>query len=100
MNTSPLVIIGIIVGVILVGILIVIALKRKKQGKSKGTNYRVLFILGISFLPLGIIYNIVFFTSGTKVFLVLGIAFIGMGLSYLAIGLGNRDKWKKQFNRS
>jgi len=44
---------------------------------------------------LGIIYEIVFFVSGTKVFLVLGIAFIGMGLSYIAIGLGNRDKWKK-----
>ena len=96
MNTYPFVIIGIIVGLILVGILVVFALKKKKGEKSQGTNYRALFILGICFLPLGIIYNIVFFTSGTKVFLVLGIAFIGMGLSYLAIGLGNRDKWKKQ----
>ena len=96
MNTSPLVIIGIIVGLILVGILVVFALKEKKGEKSQGTNYRALFILGICLLPLGIIYNIVFFISGTKVFLVLGIALIGMGLSYLAIGLGNRDKWKKQ----
>ena len=96
MNTSPFVIIGIVVGLILVVILAVFALKKNKEGKSKGTDYRAFFILGISFLPLGIIYEIVFFVSGTKVFLVLGIAFIGIGLSYLAIGLGNRDKWKKQ----
>jgi len=95
-NDFPWVIVGIIVGLILVGILVAFALKRKKEGKSKGTGYRALFILGICFLPLGIIYEIVFFTSGTRVFLILGIAFTGMGLSYLAIGLGNRDKWKKQ----
>ncbi|MFC1873686.1 hypothetical protein ACFLYX_00100 [Chloroflexota bacterium] len=95
MNISPFVIIGIVVGLILVGILAVIALRKHEEGKSKETDYRAFFILGISFLPLGIIYEIVFFVSGTKVFLVLGIAFIGMGISYLAIGLGNKDKWKK-----
>ncbi|HEX76453.1 MAG TPA: hypothetical protein G4O12_07765 [Dehalococcoidia bacterium] len=72
-----------------------IALKRKKEGNSRETNYRTLYILGITFSPLGIIYEIVYFVSGTKVFLVLGLAFIFMGLSYIAIGLGNRDKWKK-----
>jgi len=96
MNTSTFVIIGIVVGLILVGILAVFALKRNKERKAKGTNYRAFFILGICFLPLGIIYEIVFFVSGTMIFLVLGIAFIGMGLSYLAIGLGNKDKWRKQ----
>ena len=95
MNGFPWIIIAILVGLILVGILVVVTLRRKREGKSKGTDYRALFILGISFLPLGSIYEIVFFVSGTKVFLVLGIAFIGMGLSYIAIGLGNRDKWKK-----
>jgi hypothetical protein len=27
---------------------------------------------------------------------VIGIAFLGLGASYLAIGLGNRDKWEKK----
>ena len=94
MGTFPFVLIGICIGLILVGILAVFIWKKSKEGKAKGTGYRVLFILGITFLPLGIIYEIVFFTSGTKVFLVLGIAFVGMGLSYLAISLGNRYKWK------
>jgi len=34
----------------------------------------------------------------TAVNLVIGIAFLGMGTSYLAIGLANRDKWKKKMN--
>ena len=95
MNEFPLVIVGIIVGLILVGILVAMTLKKKREVKSGGTNYRALFVLGITFLPLGIIYEIVFFISDTKVFLVLGLSFIAMGISYIAIGLGNRDKWKK-----
>ena len=95
MNEFPLVIVGIIVGLILVGILVAMTLKRKREVNSGETNYRALFILGITFFPLGIIYEIVFFVSGTKVFLILGLSFIAMGLSYLAIGLANRDKWKK-----
>ena len=91
MNGFPLV----IAGLILVGILIAITLKKKKEGKSGESNYRALFILGVTFFPLGIIYEIVFFMSDTTVFLVLGLAFIAMGTSYLAIGLGNRDKWKR-----
>jgi FtsH-binding integral membrane protein len=94
MGTFPFVLIGICIGLILVGIVAVFFWKRNKEGKAKGTGYRVLFILGITFLTLGIIYEIVFFASGKTVFLVLGITFIGMGLSYLAISLGNRDKWK------
>ena len=95
MNGFPLVIAGIIAGLILVVLLIAITFKRKREGKFKEINYKAFFILGITFLLLGIIYEIVFFASGTKVFLVLGIAFIGLVLSYIAIGLSNRDKWEK-----
>jgi len=96
MNEFPWVTIGIIVGLILVVALIVLMLwKRKKEGKPKETNYRAFFILGITFLPAGIIYEVVFLLSGTTVFLILGLSFIAMGLSYLAIGLANKDKWKK-----
>ena len=94
MGTFPFVTIGIFIGLILVGILAVFAWNKNKGRKTKGTGYRALFILGITFLTLGIIYEIAFLISGTKVFLILGISFIGLGLSYLAIGLGNRDKWK------
>ena len=96
MSGLPWVIIGIAVGLILIGILLAVTLKRKREGNSKGINYRVLFILGISFTPLGFIYLITFFVSAKTVFLVLGLSFIGTGLSYLAIGLSNKDKWKKK----
>ena len=95
METFPLVIVGIIIGLILLGILVIVTLRRKGGNKPREINYRAFFILGITFFPLGIIYEIVFYISNTKVFLILGLVFIAMGLSHFAIGLGNKDKWKK-----
>ena len=94
MNDFPWVIVGITLGIVIVGILVALAFKRRKEGKSQAINYRTLFILGITFLPLGVLYEVVFFISGTTVFLILGLAFIAMGISYLTIGLANRDKWE------
>jgi len=56
-------------------------------------NYQVFFILGIMWIPIGIVFMM-------TINLVIGIAFLGMGASYLAIGLANRDKWKKTINNS
>ena len=95
MNTLLPVLIGIATGIILIGILVTVMLKRKREGKSGGTDYRAIYILGISFTPIGVIYLITSFISDETVFLVLGLSFIGMGLSYLAIGLRNKDKWEK-----
>ena len=64
MNEFPLVIIGIIVGLILVGILVALTIKWKKEEKPREINYRALFILGITFIPIGIIYEIIFLVSG------------------------------------
>jgi hypothetical protein len=95
MSEFPLIVAGIVVGLIILGLFVFVALRRRKETKPGETNYRDFFVLGITFLPLGIIYEIVFFVSGNTVFLVLGLAFVALGLSYLAIGLKNRDKWKK-----
>ena len=51
-------------------------------------NYEVFFILGIFFLPMGIVLMI---TIDNPAF----IGITGMGLIYMVIGLANRDKWKK-----
>lgn len=51
-------------------------------------NYQVFFILGIFFLPMGIVLMI---TIDNPAF----IGITGMGLIYMVIGLANRDKWKK-----
>ena len=95
MSGLTFIVIGIAAGLVLIGILAILASRKKREEKLREINYRTFLILGLTFLSLGIIYEIVFFVSDTKVALVLGLAFIAMGISYLAIGLGNRDKWKK-----
>ncbi len=44
--------------------------------------------MGISFLPMGIIFT----ATISPAF----IGFVGMGISYMAIGLANRDNWDKK----
>jgi uncharacterized membrane protein HdeD (DUF308 family) len=94
MNDFPWIIAVIIIGLVLLGIIVAFMFTKRQKSKPRANHYRTLFILGITFLPLGILYEIVFFVSGTIVFLVLGLAFVGMGLPYLVIGLANRDKWQ------
>lgn len=67
--------------------------KRKKEGVSVYNSYRTLFIMGLTFTPVGIIWIIVSFTSDAS--FVIGIPFLVIGVTYLSIGLANRDKWKK-----
>ena len=62
--------------------------KKKKEGTYKEPDYRAFFIMGICFLPMGIIFT----TSISPAF----ISFLAMGLLYMIIGLANRDKWKKK----
>jgi heme/copper-type cytochrome/quinol oxidase subunit 2 len=70
-----------IAGVILL-LLAVFLWKLKRQGWKHEPDYRTFFIIGITWLPLGIILDF-------PVFYILG-------LVYLAIGLANRDKWKEK----
>jgi uncharacterized membrane protein HdeD (DUF308 family) len=65
--------------------------RRSKEGKQQATNYRVFFLMGITFFPIGIILLIFSFTSDTSI--AIGIPFLVMGITYLVIGLANRDKW-------
>jgi hypothetical protein len=96
MTSFPWIIVGIVLGLLVTGISIILAWKKRKEIKSKGTNYRAFFILGVFFLLLGVIFDITFFISSTQVFLILGIVYIAMGISYISIGLANRDKWKSK----
>lgn len=53
----------------------------KKENKYE-PDYRVFFILGITWLPLGIATN--------------NSAFWGVGAVFMVVGLANRDKWKER----
>jgi len=53
----------------------------KKENKYE-PDYRIFFILGITWLPLGISTD--------------NPAFLGLGALFMVLGLANRDKWKEQ----
>ena len=87
MNTW--IIITLLIGIIavIVGIITVIIVRKKMKEGTHETNYKALFIMGISFLPIGIIFT----STISPAF----VSFIAIGAVYMAIGLSNRDKWEK-----
>ena len=82
----PWILVSIAVAVIILAILFVLIYKRK--GWKREVDYRSYFNMGIIWIPVGIIFYLVFKSA-------VGFWFLFMGLLYLAIGLKNRDKWGK-----
>ena len=79
MATIPWILISVLVLFALVLIaFIVLFLKRKKKIPP---DYYALFVMGIIWLPMGVVFE--------------NYAFTAMGLVFMAIGLINKDKWKK-----
>ena len=81
MNTNLSINLFIVIGLIIIGLVIVLYPKFKKE-KIK-PNYRLFFILGMTWVPLGVV-----FYKTTR-----NIGFLVMGLLFLIIGLINKDKW-------
>ena len=81
------IILGIIAVIVGVFVLFVMQ-KKKKEGTYKEPDYRAFFIMGICFLPMGIIFT----TAISPAF----ISFLALGIIYMSIGLANKDKWKKE----
>lgn len=80
----PWILISIVVAVVILAILAILFLKRK--GWNREVDYRSYFNMGIIWLPLGIVFYLIFES-------IIGLWFLFMGIVYLAIGLKNRDKW-------
>jgi hypothetical protein len=80
----PWVMVAILVLLVLFG---AIAIINRKKIKKKPTDYYNLFVIGITWLPLGIILMANDVSIGPFFFFV--------GLIYMSIGLTNKDKWKK-----
>ena len=81
-----LVILGLL---IILGLTIIIIIsKKKKEDNYLKLDYYSFFIMGICFLPIGVIFVIIINNPGF-----LGMS--GLGAFYLTISLVNRDKWKK-----
>jgi hypothetical protein len=69
-------------------ILTIVFLKKQKENKYVEPDYQAFFIMGISFLPIGFVFIITINPAF--------ISFLAIGLCYIAIGLANKDKWKKK----
>ncbi len=83
------VIVLLFIGLLLIFLLI---LMRIKAIQRKEINYRIFFILGMVFIPIGIIWIVL--TSLVDNLFVLGIPCLLIGVAFLAAGLTNRDKWR------
>lgn len=78
----------VIVITLILTLLLAIALFRfkRKRNVNNEKNYRTFFILGITFLPMGIVMSMAVDNPGF-----IGIA--GMGAAFLVASLVNKDKW-------
>ncbi len=92
---SGLIFAALIIGIIIIAIAMIVVLwKRKESGVNAGeVNYRVFFIIGIVLMPMGLSWMVV--ALFTELYIAVGLPFLSLGLAYIAIGLGNRDKWNK-----
>ena len=83
----PWIMLTIIILLVIFGIIAIIV--AKKGGKRKPTDYYAFFIMGITWLPFGILMMVLDSDSS------LGNIFFILGLVYLAIGLAHKKEWKK-----
>ena len=81
MNTNLSINLFILIGLIVIGLVFVLYSQFKKE-KIK-PNYRLFFIFGMTWVPLGVV-----FYKTTR-----NIGFLIMGVIFLIIGLINKDKW-------
>jgi nitrate reductase gamma subunit len=74
---------------IVAGLIMAFVLRKKKtQGKTSEPDYLTFFILGICFIPLGLVFMLTINNPGF-------LAVSGLGVIYIALGLKNKSKWKK-----
>ena len=89
------IVIAIVAALIVSGILVAwMAWKRKREGKQEETNYRTFLIVGMFMTPVGAIGMTASFFTDISFFTLF--PFFSIGVVYIAIGLGNRGKWKKR----
>ena len=74
-------ILSILIGIAVLAILFALIFIYRNKGQRIEPDYRVFFILGITWLPLGIATD--------------NPGFLGLGAVFMVIGLANRSKWKE-----
>jgi len=82
---------GVIIWLVLALLILfaIIAVIFAKKGEKRPTDYYALFVMGVIWLPFGVIIRL------TNDDLFLGNLFMMLGLVYSVLGLAHRKEWKK-----
>ncbi|GAB4117249.1 MAG: hypothetical protein Kow00103_13740 [Candidatus Caldatribacteriota bacterium] len=83
MSTNTSFNLSLLIGLMIIVLLFILFIQFKK-GKFT-PNYRLFFILGTTWTPLGVVFYI-----NTKNY-----GFLVMGIIFLILGLANKDKWEE-----
>lgn len=98
MNSIPWILIAILVTAVLLGIVLVVFVRRRKQPRR--VDYRNYFVMGVIWLAAApVLILLPWLLHGEEPFFMASF-FLIMGLAYTIIGLLNRDKWGKQLEVS
>ena len=98
MNSIPWILIAILVAAVLLGIVLVVFVRRRKQPRR--VDYRNYFVMGVIWLAAApVLILLPWLLHGEEPFFMASF-FLIMGLAYTIIGLLNRDKWGKQLEVS
>jgi len=93
MNGIPWILVSILVVLVLLGIVMIVAARRRKGPRS--VDYRNYFVMGVIWLALGpIMILLPWLLHGEEPSFAFSF-FLVMGLAYAIVGLRNRDKWGK-----
>jgi heme/copper-type cytochrome/quinol oxidase subunit 2 len=79
---SSWLVMSIIIFVTIVVLALFFVIKNKNSGEKIETDYRTLFIIGVTWIPIGIATD--------------NPGFWAVGIAFLIAGLVNKDKWKEQ----
>jgi uncharacterized membrane protein HdeD (DUF308 family) len=94
MNDIPWTLVVILVILVLLGIAVVTAIRKRKQPRR--VDYRNHFWTGIVSLATGVFLVLLPWVLHGEVSLLMGGFFLVMGVAYVVSGLRNREKWGEQ----
>ena len=94
MNGIPWVLVAILVTLALLGVVVVVTIRKRKQPTR--VDYRNYFVMGVVFLATGVFLILLPWFLHGEVSLSMGGLLLVMGLAYTISGLLNREKWGKQ----
>jgi dolichyl-phosphate-mannose--protein O-mannosyl transferase len=94
MNGIPWILVAILVTLVLLGIAMVVVVRKRKQPRV--VDYRNYFVMGVVWIPTGLVLSLLPWVLHGEDFSFFGLFFVMIGLAYTIIGLVNRDKWGKQ----